>query len=458
MEYFKSKKGIIDKDKDETMNKNIVSSKTDYELIVNNRVKRNRSKLKLLNLLKPDLPTNLNINEDMERIELAKDAAIKQKQLEEQRKKGFPQIDYKEEIDKAISLLSENNNYLKLNEKAQENVIKEIIKRIKDDEDFASNNFVTKNELVKLNEVVNDVVEEKVNDVVEGAKDVVENTINKKVDDAIIEKANKDKQEAELAKTEFNKKKEVLDNYFNENPTNINKEKYDNLKKLDFRKKENKQQIIKFYDNLNNKGLLGTQGEGLFDSISKMVSSIAPKVLNQAKIIAPSVLTALNKPEVKQAAFNYVKGKLKKKEPIKITRDEELFTMFKNKEITLQEYKELKELNKQNQSNVETNIETKNETTQDDNLKSLNGKLSLKKIYLDLLNKKYITPEVYMTLTTGREPNIKTKIDQSVPSQQPIDNINSELKPEIKDIAEIPKTNLGEGLTKQKRKYKKSKK
>jgi hypothetical protein len=176
-------------------------------------------------------------------------------------------------------------------------------------------------------------------------------------------------------------------------------------------------------------------GSGLFDTIKTVI-----------KNVLPSVKTILKKPEVQKKALelgtDFIKNKFKKKEPIKLTEQEELFKMFKNKEITLQEYKELRSLN-----NNEIKSEIKNIKTEDkdSNLKNLSGDYKPHKIYLDLLNKKHISPEKYLELTTGKIPNLSKPIRNEIKEE-----IKEEIKPnEIKQNEIEPKA---EGL-KKKRKY-----
>ena len=144
-----------------------------------------------------------------------------------------------------------------------------------------------------------------------------------------------------------------------------------------------------------------TEGKGLFDTIKSVI-----------KTVLPSIKTVLSKPEVQKKALelgsDYIKNKLKKKEIVPLTEQQELFKMFKNKEITAQEYKELRSLNNNEIKSEIKNI--KSEDNKDSNLKNLSGDYKPDKIYLDLLNKKHITPEKFLELTTGKIPNLSKPI------------------------------------------------
>ena len=185
-------------------------------------------------------------------------------------------------------------------------------------------------------------------------------------------------------------------------------------------------------------------GEGIFDSISSLASKYLPSIIKQAKVIAPSILEAgkkvIKNPKNQKAALDFVKEKLKKKEPEKpkeLTEREQLFNMFKNKEISAQEYKELKSDLQTDLPKTEIPIKTEIPKV-DDNLKNLSGQTDVNKIYLDLLTKKLITPEQYMEITSGKKLNLSKPI-----------NPDNYIKPEIPEIKLD-----GSGFKKTKRKYK----
>jgi len=179
-------------------------------------------------------------------------------------------------------------------------------------------------------------------------------------------------------------------------------------------------------------------GSGLFDTIKSVI-----------KTVLPSVKTILKKPEVQKKAFelgtDFIKNKFKKKEPIKLTEQEELFKMFKNKEITAQEYKELRSLNNNEIKSDIKDIKDIKSEDKDSHLKNLSNEYKPNKIYLDLLTKKHISPEKFLELTTGKIPNLSKPIRQEIKEE-----IKEEIKPnEIKQNEIEPKA---EGL-KKKRKY-----
>ena len=126
------------------------------------------------------------------------------------------------------------------------------------------------------------------------------------------------------------------------------------------------------------------EGTGIFDSIGALISKFAPSIIKGVKAVAPSVLSAAKKvvlnPKNQQDAFNFVKDKLKKKEVVKPSEQEELFDMFKQGKITAQDYKELRGLNTKDVKPIKEIKEVKDD---DEHLKNLSGQYTPKKIYLD---------------------------------------------------------------------------
>jgi hypothetical protein len=156
----------------------------------------------------------------------------------------------------------------------------------------------------------------------------------------------------------------------------------------------------------NNNNNEEIEGSGIFDSLGALISKFAPSIIKGVKAVAPSVLAAgkkiISNPKNQQDAFNFVKDKLKKKEVIKLTEDQELFDMFKQGKITAQDFKELRGLNTKDIKPIKEIKEIKEIKDDDEHLKNLSGQYTPKKIYLDLLTNKHITPEKYLELSSPR--------------------------------------------------------
>jgi len=154
------------------------------------------------------------------------------------------------------------------------------------------------------------------------------------------------------------------------------------------------------------------EGTGIFDSLGALISKFAPSIIKGVKAVAPSILAAgkkvISNPKNQQDAFNFVKDKLKKKEVVKPSEQEELFDMFKQGKITAQDYKELRGLNTKDVKPIKEIKEVKDD---DEHLKNLSGQYTPKKIYLDLLTNKHITPEKYLELSShGKIPKLSKPI------------------------------------------------
>ena len=182
--------------------------------------------------------------------------------------------------------------------------------------------------------------------------------------------------------------------YSNEELTNL---PFNNLTEIlnDLKRKKNIKEIKLDEDEYKEE-----TGSGLFDTIKSVI-----------KTVLPSIKTVLSKPEVQKKALelgsDYIKNKFKKKEVVPLTEQQELFKMFKNKEITAQEYKELRSLNN---NEIKSEIKNIKSEDKDSNLKNLSGDYKPDKIYLDLLNKKHISPEKFLELTTNKIPNLSKPI------------------------------------------------
>jgi hypothetical protein len=189
-------------------------------------------------------------------------------------------------------------------------------------------------------------------------------------------------------------------------------------------------------NNNNNQTSEEIEGSGIFDSLGALISKFAPSIIKGVKVIAPSVLSAgkkiISNPKNQQDAFNFVKDKLKKKEVVKLTEDQELFDMFKQGKITAQDYKELRGFNTKDIKPIKEIKEIKND---DEHLKNLSGQYAPKKIYLDLLTNKHITPEKYLELIShGKIPKLSKPIiapeiiDEPVKPVEPIEPLEQQGK------------------------------
>ena len=192
-------------------------------------------------------------------------------------------------------------------------------------------------------------------------------------------------------------------------------------------------QEINNNNNINKQSIEQTseeiEGTGIFDSLGALISKFAPSIIKGVKAVAPSIIAAgkkvISNPKNQQDAFNFVKDKLKKKEVVKLTEDQELFDMFKQGKITAQDYKELRGFNTKDIKPIKEIKEIKND---DEHLKNLSGQYAPKKIYLDLLTNKHITPEKYLELIShGKVPKLSKPIiaPEKIEPVEPVEPVES---------------------------------
>ena len=388
MEYFKSRNGLLPSNPKNKKNfiktyNDVVSSRNDAMVVLKTGDRAALNKLKRL-------PKNLNLNKDEELFKLLKDNAAKELILEEERKRGFKPILQREDINNMLTLLE--NPRESINPKLME-TLTEVIKQ-------ANNRF---------NEIENTA---------KNAKEIAD-----KVDNLITKAPSVPRTKPPLSPEVKEKRKNQLayikskDKEFKYTDVKKVDEEYNRIKELEKLEEYNRIKELEKLPMTIEEPDESIEGSGLFSSISSMIGKYAPSIVKQTKIIAPSLLEAgkkvIKNPKNQKAAFDFVKEKLKKKEPEKpkeLTEREQLFQMFKNKEITADEYKNLK-------SDLPIQevkpIQEVNPVIEDANIKNLSNEIDPKKIYLDLLSKKQITPEQYLNIISGgKKLNLSKPIDK----------------------------------------------
>jgi len=413
MEYFKSRNGLLPNNPKNKKNftktySDVVSSRNDAMVVLKTGERAALTRLK-------KLPRNLNLNKDEELFKLLKDNAAKELVLEEERKRGFKPILQREDVDNMLTLLENPREPINSN---LTNSLVEVFKR-------ADNKL---NEVKDIATSAKDTAD-KVQSTLDTAKEVTTNDMVDVVNEMKKTEKQKEKEERDDLKAFITKHNVDFKFSVKSNSKPIDSLRIEaNRIKSELKKskattsKEAKATTPNESDETNESDD-DIQGSGLFSSISSMIGKYAPSIIKQAKIIAPSILKAgkkvIQNPKNQKAAFDFVKEKLKKKEsekPRELTEREQLFQMFKNKEITADEYRNLKsDLPVQEIKPIQEIKKTIEEVKpiEDENLKNLSNEFDPKKIYLDLLSKKQITPEQYLNIISGgKKLNLSKPIDK----------------------------------------------
>lgn len=428
MEYFKSRDGFLPKNTKQIDNyiknyKNITSSKNDVMAILKSGDSTVLPKLK-------KLPKDLNLNEQQEIFNVLKQT--KDQKIIDDIKMNDELLSIKDRtnVDGTVQNVSQSNTQLM--EK-----LADVFKQINSEHKIDNDNGI--NQIISLGkDIVNRIDNVKV---VKTPGKITKDKYIKQIDKIID-----DNESLDLYKYIRDNEGIIFKDLKKQTPYAKSQALFNHLMKLDMVNED----FINKYRTVNNKDLAITdkidddndsiEGSGFISSISSIISKYAPSVLKQAKIIAPSILSAgkkiISNPKNQKAALDFVKEKFKKKVPEKpkeLTEREQLFQMFKNKEITATEYQNLK--SDLSLPIIKEDVKEIKEINESSNLKNLSNEFDPKKIYLDLLTKKQITPEQYMNIITGGK-----KLNLS----KPIDKDNF-----------IEETTLkGEGFTKVKRRYK----
>ena len=406
MEYFKSRNGLLPNNPKNKKNfiktyDDVVSSRNDAMVILKTGERAALTRLK-------KLPRNLNLNKDEELFKLLKDNSARELVLEEERKRGFRPILQSEDVNKMLTLLENPKEAINPN---LMNALSEVLKQ--------GNNRL--NEVQDIATTAKDTAD-KVQTTLDTAKEVTTGDMVNVVNEMKKTQKQKDKEERENLKAfiEKHNKDFKFSIKSNSKPIGVLRIEANKIKK-ELERDKNLSTISE--ESNEPKEADDIQGSGLFSSISSMIGKYAPSIIKQAKIIAPSILKAgkkvIQNPKNQKAAFDFVKEKLKKKEPEKpreLTEREQLFQMFKNKEITVEEYKNLKtDLPIQEVKPIQEIKKTIEEVKpiKDETLKNLSNEFDPKKIYLDLLSKKQITPEQYLNIISGgKKLNLSKPIDK----------------------------------------------